>query len=120
MMTEEVKRTWALLSSAAIAHAATPDDLAVKKGLADAADAYIKARNAARAGGAAKPAAGGASGVVVPFGRSKGTPIEQADAKDLKWVAARLVESIDNPEKARWKDENARVLAAIEAVLGAR
>lgn len=119
MMTEEVKRTWALLSSAAIAHAAMPDDLSVKKGLADAADAYIKARNAARAGGVAKPA-GGASGVVVPFGRSKGTAIEQADSKDLRWVAARLAESIDNPEKARWKDENARVLAAIEAVLGAR
>lgn len=119
MTTEEVKRTWALLSSAALGHAAAPDDLSLKKGLADAADAYIQARNAARAGGVAKPAAG-ASGVVVPFGRSKGTPIEQADAKDLRWVAARLKESIDNPEKARWKDENARVLAAIESVLGVR
>jgi hypothetical protein len=119
-MTEDVKRTWAMLSGAALGHAANPEDLALKKELADAADAYSKARTAARGATGAKPAQAGVSGVVMPFGRSKGVAIEQATVNDLRWVASALAQSIDNPDKARWRDENQRVLDAIQRELDKR
>lgn len=119
-MTEDVKRTWAALSGAAALHVADPDDLAAKKALADAADAYSKARAAARGASGAKPAQVGASGVVMPFGRSKGVAIEGATVNDLRWVANALAQSIDNPDKARWRDENQRVLDAIQRELDKR
>ena len=120
--TEAVERTWRALEGAARDYAAT-GDMSQAKSLAVAAEAYTRARWAANTGKAGtKPSEGrGAlSGVVVPFGRSKGVAIEEADAKDLRWVANALGQSIDNPDKARWRDDNERVLDAIQKELGTR
>lgn len=121
-MSADYAAAWRALEAAAVAHHA--GDLGpTAKALADAADAYARARwarNSGSNGVKASTGPGALSGVVVPFGRSKGTPIEQADTKDLRWVASALAQSIDNPEKARWRDENERTLAAIQRELGTR
>lgn len=66
-------------------------------------------------------AAGGAGGgAALPFGRAKGTPVRDADESDLEWVANALAEMIDNPEKARFRDDNQALLDAIDAELRRR
>ena len=60
------------------------------------------------------------SGQVVPFGRSKGTPIEEADTKDLQWLAGTMRESIADPAKEKWAPKNRELLDAIETELETR
>ena len=101
---------WNDLSAAAKAWAANPK-AAEGQALSDAA----------KAGGAAHaPEKPKASGHVIPFGRSKGTPIEEAETQDLEWVSMRLAESISDPEKARWAASNRALLEAIGAELEGR
>lgn len=57
---------------------------------------------------------------VVPFGRSKGTPLKNATTRDLRWVEGCLSESIHDPGKARWKEKNEADLAAIQEELERR
>ncbi len=58
--------------------------------------------------------------MVIPFGRSKNTPISAAETKDLEWVAGALQKSIDDPAKERWADGNRQLLQAIESELSKR
>lgn len=112
---------WRVLEEAALAH--QRGNLETARPLADAAEAFARSRWASNTGSnGRKPSEGRAalSGVVVPFGRSKGTAIEEADTRDLRWVANALAESIDNPDKARWRDSNEKALAAIQKELGTR
>lgn len=60
------------------------------------------------------------SGLVIPFGRSKGTPIGDATTPDLEWVAGALRRSVDDPTKARWRAQNEELLAAVEHELERR
>lgn len=60
------------------------------------------------------------SGELIPFGRSKGQPIEEADTKDLQWVAGAVKVSIEDPAKERWAPKNRALLLAIEAELETR
>lgn len=60
------------------------------------------------------------SGHVAPFGRSKGQPIEELDTKDLRWLEGVLRESVDNPEKERWRAANQELLSAVEVELASR
>lgn len=72
---------------------------------------------------AAAPAQNGArqlSGVVIKFGKSKGTPIEEATDRDLQWVSEAIAKSVDDPEKARFREQNERELAAIRAEIAYR
>lgn len=55
------------------------------------------------------------SGGVIRLGKSKGTPIRDADDGALKWYADVLRENIADPKRARFKSENERDLAAVEA-----
>ena len=102
---------WQKLEEAALAH--QRGNLETAKPLAEAAEAFARTRETT-------PLKAGGSGVVMPFGRSKGVAIEVATTADLKWVAERMRASLDDPAKARWRDANARDLAAIEAELGGR
>jgi hypothetical protein len=121
---EATKAAWRELQVRAVYFSkATTGDTEAAKALSDAALAYAAAR-----GGGAKPSGvvkgtGGRtlrSGKVIPFGRSKSTPIEEADAKDLRWVAGALRESIEDASKERWRTQNVELLSAIEAELETR
>lgn len=85
--------------------------------LSEAAQKYAKARWAAQTQKSPVPAK---TGHVIPFGNSKGTPLHEAETKDLRWVASALRESLDDPAKERWRGKNAELLEAIEAELEAR
>ncbi len=61
-----------------------------------------------------------AHGMVVPFGRSKGTPIGQADTRDLEWVAQALRNSIEDAGKVRWREDNERLLGVVTSELATR
>lgn len=57
---------------------------------------------------------------VIPFGRSKGKPINEASTRDLEWVLGALEKSIDDPAKARWRDSNQATADAIRDELEGR
>lgn len=84
--------------------------------LCDAASAYDKERRAHF-----KPQQHQeASKLVVPFGRTKNTPIGEAKTEDLEWVLARLKEKLEDPERARFRADNEKLIAGIERELGTR
>ncbi|HXU01468.1 MAG TPA: hypothetical protein VN903_10765 [Polyangia bacterium] len=88
--------------------------------LCDAASAYDRERQATfRPGQAPRPGAE-ASGFVIPWGPTKGTPIGEAAVKDLNHVLERLQETLDAPDKARFREKNAALIAAIERELETR
>lgn len=73
---------------------------------------------------AAQPAPTGsgkpASGLVMKFGRARGKTIEEASERDLEWYADAIEKSVDDPDKARFRDANLREVAAIRAELAYR
>jgi hypothetical protein len=58
--------------------------------------------------------------VVVGFGRNKGQPVSSLEPSDLEWYRNAYAENIDNPERAKWRDANQRILDAIEAEIERR
>lgn len=70
--------------------------------------------------GRAQTGGGAKSGVVVPFGKNKGMPIEDTETKDLEYIAGAQRTSLADPSKARWKQQNEAVLVACEAELAKR
>lgn len=108
----EKTAAWQALASAAVAYASDKSTLPAQR-LADAAERWSKAKRAAKPGA-------NADDFVVPFGRSKGTPIADAKTNDLEWVAGALRKSIDDPEKERWRESNQVLLSAIESELEGR
>lgn len=89
--------------------------------LADIRDLLTKiaARPVAAAGGGAASSLP-LSGQVIPWGKSKGTPVEQATTNDLKYTGQRMAEDVNNPAKANYRDKNLSLLAAINTVLQSR
>lgn len=90
----------------------------LQRGLCDSASAYDKERQAHF-----KPQQTAEAGkFVVPFGRSKGVPIGEADTKDLGRVleAMRESEKLNDPSKARFRADNEKLIAAIERELETR
>lgn len=60
--------------------------------------------------------AAGASGAVLPpFGRKRGQPIAGCDLENLEWYRGVVQKSVDDPDKARFRERNQEVLSAIEA-----
>ena len=118
MSDEATKAAWRALQMAATAFSkSTTGDTEAAKALSDAALAYAAAR------GGPKPqraATTGDGGHVLPFGRSKGLPITKATPADLQWVLGALQKSIDDPEKARWRESNEALAEAIRSELEAR
>lgn len=98
-------------------------DAAAKERLLRAADTYARARWASRTGsGGTKQSTGrGArSGVKVPFGKSAGVPIEEAETKDLRWLEGVLTENVDDPKRVRFRAQNVANLDAIRRELASR
>lgn len=115
-MSEDTKQdartaAWTALARAAVAFAGDGKSAVTAQALSDAAKEWAAA---------SKPAKSASSGAVIPFGRSKGTAVADAETKDLRWVAGALRSSIDNPEKARFRDSNQALLDAIDAELETR
>lgn len=66
------------------------------------------------------PASRGGDAPVMKFGKSKGTPIDEADEDDLTWYAGALRKSVNDPEKSRFKAQNLSELEAVERELARR
>jgi hypothetical protein len=55
-----------------------------------------------------------------PFGRHANEPLAQLDAKDLTWYRDAVTKSLNDPERARYRQKNELVLADLEAELARR
>ena len=84
------------------------------------AGAVAALKSAPRAAAPSRSAASGASGVVVPFGTSKGKPIEGESDKSLLWLINYAREAVGNPDKARFAESNQALLDACLAEGGKR
>lgn len=84
-----------------------------KKMLLDLTAALVASK--ASGGGGAKPTMFG--GPTFPFGRSKGRPIAGASLADLQWVGERVAQSVADPSRARYREQDEKLLAAINAEL---
>lgn len=51
--------------------------------------------------------------MVAPFGRSRGKKLTEMPDDDLKWLADKIKESVEDPEKAKWRKKNEQLLAAL-------
>lgn len=90
-----------------------------KKALFLAADNYARVRWAmATAGRTKTPKA--RSGFTMPFGRSKGLAIEDAQRSDVEWMLSKIEQDIDDPEKARFRAKNVAFRDALDAELASR
>ena len=56
----------------------------------------------------------------VPFGRSKGKMLSECDDRDLAWLANAVGENIRDPERERFRSQNEKMLAAINAEIAHR
>lgn len=95
-----------------------PEDCEELTTLCKAAAAYAEARLASA--GVKTAAPGSKSGVLLPFGKSKGLDVVDAKTDDLQWISGALQTSIDNPEKERWRQGNIDLKAAVDAELRKR
>lgn len=111
------EEAWRSLEAAARDYAST-GAMDQAKILADAASAYATAR--AKNTKAPHPAVSAGADVLLPFGRSKGKPLSEAPTNDLKWILGVIRESLDDPKKTRFRGENEKLCADIEAELESR
>lgn len=118
-MSEAITEAWAALSSAARQFNDDPTDPEYKRRLSDAALAWGAAKRGVTATAPSAPAASNTN-ITLPFGRSKGRPLREAPTDDLKWILPKIQHSVDDPEKARWRDANAALVEAIQAELELR
>lgn len=58
--------------------------------------------------------------VVMSFGTGKGKPLSTLTDKDLAWYERALSENVADPAKSRWRTDNERKLAAVQAELRRR
>jgi len=57
----------------------------------------------------------GAGGPTMPFGRTKGRPIASAPIDDIEWMLGVVTQSIDDPSKARFRDNNVKLAGLLQA-----
>lgn len=125
-MSQARKAAWAELAKAAAAAAKSDFMAAESRALSEAACAWAAQNGYTRVTGAPTPPVLGTnkrtlrSGHVVPFGRSKGTPLEEAARPDLEWLEGAIQASVDDPEKERFRAKNVELLEAIRAELASR
>lgn len=100
----------------ALAYAEKPLSDENQRGLCDAASAYAVERTKTKPRNQAREAAT----LTVPFGHSKGLPLNEAKTGDLTWVRERIEESLADPSKQRWADKNRELAAAIDRELESR
>lgn len=120
-MSQARKDAWQALVTASSAAAKADYSQETSKALSEASKAWAAANGYVLAvGGASRSAIGKPSGLVIPGGKNKGTPIEDADRNDLEWWAERLESSLDDPDKARWRAKNEELLNAMKKELASR
>lgn len=112
---EAVTKTSEVLSDAAFDYAKTQSQAHWSQ-LCQAAESFAKARWAVKA----PPKAEASSGLTMPFGNSKGTPLEKCVDKDLRYLVGRLEESILDESKSKWREKNQQLLDAAKAELESR
>lgn len=115
-MSDHAANWHTFLAAIAAWNAANQSDLAAMRKLADAASAYAYAASRAER----RPQPTGVADhrddeVVFRFGKLKGSPVRGAAERDLEWYIGALKKSIDDPDKARFRDANIRHLGEIEA-----
>lgn len=121
----ERRQAWQALVDAAAKATELGFDQTSGRVLSDAAKQWASRNGYVQAVGSAAPVRGTGgrqlrSGQVMPFGRSKGVPIEEVEASDLEWVLGRVRESVDDPEKQRWRVANAQLADALQKELATR
>lgn len=105
---------WAVLAAAAEGYARDKSK-ANSQALADAAMGWGAARNTGPSQQTRE-----AAGMTLPFGREKGVSIGQAGTENLRWMANAIAESLDDPDKQRFRAKNEDLLAAIQRELATR
>lgn len=120
-MSDTRTEAWNKLTKAAADYAAPGGsrDGASPQALGEAAKAWAVANGYALKS-AAPQSTKGVSGFVMPFGRSKGKPIESEPVKGLQYLAKYLEESVADPAKAKWAEKNQELLDAVNAELEKR
>lgn len=109
------KSAWMELQATAKAYALEPTTTRAQA-LAEAACEWARAKGWREPRSESAP-----SDAVLPgYGRNKGQPVSGVETKDLQFYVRTLQASIDNPEKARWREQNQASLDAIEAELARR
>lgn len=121
-MSDARDAAWAALDEAAIAWVAKRGKMdAVALSVAAKAWAKADASEASprrEASGARSAVAG--DGWTFRFGRNSGKRPDEVDVADLRWYERVFLESLDNPEKARFRDNNQRALDVVRAELRRR
>lgn len=105
---------WANLTAAARAWA-TSDNDETRAALSREAKAW-----AAQSAEPRKEASAPADGWTFRFGRNSGKRPADVDVADLRWYERVFLESLENPEKARFRDNNQRSLDIVRAELRRR
>lgn len=117
-MSDERSKAWTALATAATAFAAEALAKPNASALSSAAYAWAEANGYSKRGETRGTNGNKSrSGKVLPFGRQKGVKIELADEENLRWVLARVRESLDDPTKERFRSKNAELIDAIEEEL---
>jgi hypothetical protein len=114
------RQAWLELNAAAKAYSLEP---LKQRGqdLATAACEWARASGWREPRAESPEAVSASGGPTLPnYGRNKGAPISATATADLQWYAKTLQESVDNPEKERWRQKNQEVLDAIRAELARR
>lgn len=73
-----------------------------------------------RPSGGHSGAAQGASGPTVRFGRNKGTPLSELSKDELGWYRGKIRASIDDPDRANFKNANIRHMDEIKSEIRRR
>jgi hypothetical protein len=55
--------------------------------------------------------------LTVPYGKQQGKKLSECKASDLKWLLGTVLENIENPDKAKWREKNEALADAIERTL---
>lgn len=85
--------------------------------LAEAARVFVASERHAPAPPGRTPSGASRSGPVFRFGRQNGQPLAGAERRDLEWYRSRIEAGMDDPDKARFRDDNLAHLAEIDEAL---
>ena len=93
---------------------AVPLDILKSAGLDTTRCRFVSYSTGAK-GGESAGATVGSADVVMPFGNSKGKKASELEDKDLAWYFEAIGKSVADPEKAKYKKNNDRILASLTA-----
>jgi len=110
---------WANLTAAARAWA-TSDNDETRAALSREAKAWAAQSPEPRKEAMGERSAVAGDGWTFRFGRNSGKRPQDVDVADLRWYERVFLESLDHPEKARFRDNNQRSLDVVRAELRRR